>query len=62
MVGVSYVNYPKSPIDEECPWCHRDTSCNFWSFMILFFQRNCTNSIFSDWLRFLVDINFLHCY
>jgi hypothetical protein len=22
MVGVSYVNYPNPPIDEECPWPH----------------------------------------
>jgi hypothetical protein len=50
MVGVSYVNYPISPIDEECPWCHRSTSCYFWSFIILFFQRNCTTSVFSDWI------------
>jgi hypothetical protein len=28
----------------------------------LFFQRNCTTSIFSDWLRFLIDIDFWHCY
>jgi len=33
MVGVSYVNYPISPIDEECSWCHRGTSCYFWSFI-----------------------------
>ena len=42
MVGVSYVNYPISPIDEECPWW--GISCYFWSFIILFFQRNCTTS------------------
>ena len=57
MVGVSYVNYPISPIDEECPWW--GTSCYFWSFIILFFQRNCTTSVFSDWLRLFVDIDFL---
>ena len=62
MVGVSYVNYPISPIDEECPWCHRGTSYYFWSFIILFFQRNCTTSVFSDWLRLFVDIDFWHCY
>ena len=35
----------------KCPWCHRGTSCYFWSFIILFFQRNCTTSVFSDWLK-----------
>jgi hypothetical protein len=62
IVGVSYVNYPISPIDEECPWCHRGTSCYFWSFIILFFQHNCTTSVFSDWIRLFVDIDFWHCY
>jgi len=33
MVGVSYVNYPISPIDEKCLWCHRGTSSYFWSFI-----------------------------
>jgi hypothetical protein len=29
MVGASYmyVHYQISPIDEECPWCHKGTSC-----------------------------------
>jgi hypothetical protein len=51
MVGVSCVNYPIFPIDEECPWCHRGTLCYFWSFIILFFQRNCTKHVYA-WTQY----------